>query len=219
MKLKIGSNLEDDVRHCAIVREEIGPDRQFMIDANQVWSVPDAIEWMSHLAVFNPLWIEEPTNCDDILGHAAIAKAVAPIKVATGETAQNRILFKQLFQAGACSICQIDACRVGSVNEVVGILLLASKFGVPVCPHNGMVGLSELVVHLAAFDCIAVSGEHKDRVIEYVDYLHDPFVEPVVVERARYRLPETPGYAMMTQAALDQYRYPDGSAWVETRSP
>jgi L-fuconate dehydratase len=214
IKLKVGRNLEDDVRRCRVVREVIGPERYLMVDANQVWSVPDAISWMARLAEFNLLWIEEPTSPDDILGHAAIARAVAPIGVASGEHIHNRVMFKQFLQADALSFCQIDACRVASVNEVVAILLLAAKFGVPVCPHAGGVGLCELVVHLAAFDAIAVSGIHDQRVVEYVGHLHEHFAEPVRVERARYHLPAAPGYAEILPASLDAYRYPDGAIWA-----
>ena len=218
IKLKVGRNVEEDVRRCRVVREVIGPDRYLMVDANQVWSVPDAISWMARLAEFNLLWIEEPTSPDDILGHAAIAKAVAPIGVASGEHIHNRVMFKQFLQAGALSYCQIDACRVASVNEVAAILLLAAKFGIPVCPHAGGVGLCELVVHLAAFDAIAVSRIHEKRVVEYVDHLHEHFVEPVRVERARYRLPAMPGYASILPASLEAYRFPDGAEWT-TREP
>ena len=214
IKLKVGRNLEDDMRRCRVVREVIGQERHLMVDANQVWSVPDAISWMARLAEFDLLWIEEPTSPDDILGHAAIARAVAPIGVASGEHIHNRVMFKQFLQAEALSFCQIDACRVASVNEVVAILLLAAKFGVPVCPHAGGVGLCELVVHLAAFDAIAVSGIHAGRVVEYVGHLHEHFVEPVRVERARYHLPVAPGYAEILPASLDAYSYPDGAAWV-----
>jgi L-fuconate dehydratase len=213
IKLKVGHNLEDDVRRCRVVREVIGPDRFLMVDANQVWSVPDAISWMARLAEFDLLWIEEPTSPDDILGHAAIAKAVAPVGVASGEHIHNRVMFKQFLQAGALSFCQIDACRVASVNEVVAILLLAARFGVPVCPHAGGVGLCELVVHLAAFDAIAVSGIHDERIVEYVGHLHEHFVEPVHVERARYRLPRVPGYAAILPASIERYRYPGGAEW------
>lgn len=215
IKVKVGRNVEEDVRRCGIVREEIGPDRYLMVDANQVWSVPEAIAWMARLAEFRPLWIEEPTSPDDILGHAAIARAVAPIRVATGEHMHNRVMFKQFLQAEALSFCQIDACRVASVNEVVAILLLAKRFGVPVCPHAGGVGLCELVVHLAAFDAICVGGDNPERVVEFVDHLHEHFVEPTVVERARYRLPRQPGYAEIKAESLERFRFPDGAAWTE----
>jgi L-fuconate dehydratase len=213
VKLKVGRDLEEDIRRCRIVREELGPDRYLMVDANQVWSVQQAVDWMGQLAQFRPWWIEEPTSPDDILGHAAIAKAVAPIRVASGEHIHNRVMFKQFLAAGAISFCQIDACRVASVNEVVAILLLAKRFGVPVCPHAGGVGLCELVVHLAAFDAVRVAGEVPDRVVEFVDHLHEHFAEPTVVREARYRLPERPGYAEILPASLDEYRFPYGAVW------
>jgi L-fuconate dehydratase len=216
IKLKVGRDLEEDIRRCRLVRNEIGPERNLMVDANQVWSVPEAIEWMGHLAQFQPLWIEEPTSPDDILGHATIAKAVAPIRVASGEHIHNRVMFKQFLQAGAISFCQIDACRVASINEVMAILLLAKRFGVPVCPHAGGVGLCELVVHLAAFDAIAVAGEQPERVVEFVDHLHEHFMEPTVVERARYRLPMQPGYAAIKPESLERYAFPGGAEWRDS---
>jgi L-fuconate dehydratase len=214
VKLKVGANLEDDLRRLAIARQAIGPDRGLMLDANQVWSVPEAIRWMGELARFDPWWIEEPTSPDDVLGHAAIARAIAPIRVATGEHAHNRVMFKQLLQAGAVAACQVDACRLAGVNEVVAVLLLAARFGVPVCPHAGGVGLCELVVHLSVFDYLAVSGSLEGRLIEYVDHLHEHFREPVRVTGGRYRLPRAPGFAAMTGAALAEYRFPDGPAWA-----
>ncbi len=220
-KMKVGASVDDDRRRAAIIREEIGPDRMLAVDANQRWDVPIAISWMRELAEFNPFWIEEPTSPDDILGHAAIAKAVAPIHVATGEHVHNRVMFKQLLQAEALSICQVDACRLGGVNEVVAVLLLAAKFGVPVCPHAGGVGLCELVQHLSAVDFIAISGSRDGRMIEYVDHLHEHFVDPVVITRGSYRLPTRPGYsAEMRPASIAGYRYPDGVEWVggETRA-
>jgi L-fuconate dehydratase len=213
VKLKVGADLEDDLRRLRIAREALGPDRGLMLDANQVWSVPEAIAWMAELARFDPWWIEEPTSPDDVLGHAAIARAVAPVRVVTGEHVQNRVVFKQLLQAGAVAACQVDACRLAGVNEVVAVLLLAAKFGVPVCPHAGGVGLCELVVHLSAFDYIAVSGSLDERMIEYVDHLHEQFVEPVRVVGGRYLLPRSPGYAAMTRSALERHRFPDGPAW------
>jgi L-fuconate dehydratase len=169
---------------------------------------------MERLKPFDITWIEEPTSPDDVLGHAAIARAVAPIGVATGEHAQNRVIFKQLLQQDAIAYCQIDACRLAGVNEVVAVLLLAAKFGVPVCPHAGGVGLCELVQHLAAFDYVALGGELEDRVIEYVDHLHEHFIDPVVVERARYRLPEAPGYsAEMRRASIERHLFPGGAEW------
>src|SRR5205085_118368 len=178
-KMKVGRKLGEDVRRATIIREEIGWERTLMLDANQVWDVGQAIEWMRALAKFRPHWIEEPTSPDDVLGHAAIARAIAPIGVATGEHCQNRVLFKQFLQARALDFCQIDSCRLGGVNEVLAILLMAAKFGVPVCPHAGGVGLCEYVQHLSLFDYIAVSGSLAGRVIEYVDHLHEHFVDPV----------------------------------------
>jgi L-fuconate dehydratase len=213
VKLKVGASIDDDLRRLGIARGVLGPDHGLMLDANQVWSVPEAIAWIGELAQFEPWWIEEPTSPDDILGHAAIARAVAPVRVVTGEHAHNRVMFKQLLQAGAVAACQVDACRLAGVNEVVAVLLLAAKFGVPVCPHAGGVGLCELVVHLSAFDYIAVSGSLDERMIEYVDHLHEQFVEPVRVERGRYLLPRSPGYAAMTRKALAEHRFPDGPAW------
>ncbi len=215
-KLKVGADVEDDIRRMRIVREEIGPDRMLAVDANQRWDVGSAIDWMARLAPFEPYWIEEPTSPDDVLGHAAIARAVAPIRVATGEHVQNRIMFKQFLQADAIGICQIDACRVGGVNEVVAVLLLAARFGVPVCPHAGGVDLCELVQHLAAFDYIAVSGRLDGRMIEYVDHLHEHFLDPVDVRDGRYHLPSAPGYsAQMLPASTARYRYPDGAGWAD----
>lgn len=213
VKLKVGANLQDDLRRLRIAREVLGPDHGLLLDANQVWSVPEAIAWMGELAAFEPWWIEEPTSPDDVLGHAAIARAVAPVRVATGEHAHNRVMFKQFLQAGAIAACQVDACRLAGVNEVIAVLLLAAKFGVPVCPHAGGVGLCELVVHLAAFDYVAVSGSLDERMIEYIDHLHEHFVEPVRVVRGRYLLPREPGYAAMTRASLQEHRFPDGPAW------
>jgi L-fuconate dehydratase len=215
-KIKVGADLEDDVRRAALVREEIGPDRKLMLDANQRWDVPEAIESMRALARFDPWWIEEPTSPDDVLGHAAIARAVAPIGVATGEQCQNRVIFKQLMQADAIRFCQIDACRLGGVNEVLAVLLLAAKHGVPVCPHAGGVGLCEYVQHLAIFDCIAVSASLEDRLVEYVDHLHEHFVDPVRIVAGRYMPPALPGYSItMKPASLAAYAWPDGTAWRE----
>ena len=215
VKLKVGANLADDVRRCAIARDVIGPDRHLMIDANQVWDVPVAIEWITALRRFTPLWIEEPTSPDDILGHAAIRRAVAPLWIATGEHCHNRVMFKQFLQAGAIDICQLDSCRLASINEILAVLLLAAKFGVPVCPHAGGVGLCELVQHLAIVDYVAVSGSLENRVAEYVDHLHQHFVDPCVVDNAAYVVPSRPGYsAQMLADSVATYRYPDGSYWT-----
>jgi L-fuconate dehydratase len=199
-KLKVGDDRADDLRRCALVREEIGPDRRLMLDANQRWDVGEAIANMRELAEFDPWWIEEPTSPDDVLGHAAIARAIAPIKVATGEQCANRVMFKQLLQADAIGICQIDACRLGGVNEVLAVLLMAAKFGIPVCPHAGGVGLCEYVQHLAIFDYLCVSGSLDGRVVEYVDHLHEHFVDPVIVRNARYVVPTAPGYSITMRA-------------------
>ena len=214
-KLKVGADLDDDLRRCAIAREVIGPDRLLAIDANQIWGVDEAIRWVSRLAHFRPGWIEEPTSPDDVLGHATVARALPGIPVATGEHVHNRVMFKQLLQAGGMQICQIDSCRLGGVNEVVAVLLLAAKFGVPVCPHAGGVGLCELVQHLAAFDYVAVSGTLDGRAVEYVDHLHEHFVDPCVVERGRYRAPTAPGYSSEIRAeTLERYAFPHGEVWA-----
>jgi len=211
VKLKVGADLDDDIRRCAIAREAMGPEPTLMIDANQVWDVGTAIDWVGRLAEYDIGWIEEPTSPDDVLGHAAIARAVAPIAVATGEHCHNRVMFKQFLQAGGMGVCQIDACRLGGVNEVIAVLLLAAKHGVPVCPHAGGVGLCELVQHLAAFDYVAVGASFDGRVVEYVDHLHEHFVDPCVVAGGRYRAPSAPGYsAQMRPESLARYAFPNG---------
>ncbi len=216
VKMKVGRDLDDDVRRARLIRNAIGSHRKLMMDANQFWGVDEAIAAMQRLREFDPWWVEEPTSPDDILGHARIRKAISPIRVATGEHVQNRIIFKQLFQAGAIDVCQIDACRLGGVNEAIAVLLLAAKFGVPVCPHAGGVGLCEYVQHLAAFDYIAVSGSQEDRVIEWVDHLHEHFREPAVVRNGRYQAPLAPGYSVeMLPESLDYYEYPTGRAWAD----
>jgi L-fuconate dehydratase len=214
IKLKVGADLDDDIRRLGIAREVIGWEANLMIDANQVWDVPQAIEWVRALARFKPLWIEEPTSPDDILGHAAIRKAVAPIGVATGEHGMNRVLFKQMFQAEAIDFCQLDSARLASVNEILSVYLMAKKFGVPVCPHAGGVGLCELVQHLSIFDYVAISGSLEHRVTEYVDHLHEHFVEPCIVVGGAYRLPGAPGYsAEMHEQSVAEFRFPDGAYW------
>jgi L-fuconate dehydratase len=215
IKLKVGSDLDDDIRRCRVARSVVGPDIRMAIDANQRWDVDEAIRWTKALAEFDPYWIEEPTSPDDVLGHAAIRKAVAPVKVATGEHVQNRIVFKQLLQAGALDVVQIDAARVGGVNENLAILLLAAKSGVPVCPHAGGVGLCELVQHLSMFDYVAVSGTTEDRVIEYVDHLHDHFLDPVVIREGHYMAPTGPGFsAAMRPESIARYTFPGGAFWA-----
>jgi L-fuconate dehydratase len=219
IKLKVGGNLEDDVRRMKLARETVGDGIRIAVDANQRWDVQAAVDWMTELAPYDPYWIEEPTSPDDVLGHAAIAKALAPIRVATGEHVQNRVVFKQLLQANAISVLQLDAARVGGFNENLAILLLAAKFGVPVCPHAGGVGLCELVRHLSMFDFVAVSGTDADRSIEWVDHLHEHFTDPAVVERGRYLAPTAPGFsARMHDATLRRFRFPDGPEWTETAS-
>ncbi|MFD7291743.1 L-fuconate dehydratase [Streptomyces sp. NPDC059897] len=215
IKLKVGADLDDDIRRCRTARAVVGPDIRMAVDANQRWNVGDAVQWTNALAEFAPYWVEEPTSPDDILGHAAIREGVAPVKVATGEHVQNRVVFKQLLQAGAIDILQIDAARVGGVNENLAILLLAAKFGVPVCPHAGGVGLCELVQHLSMFDYVALSGTTEDRVIEYVDHLHEHFVDPVVVRRGHYAAPTSPGFsATMHASSIAEFTYPDGEFWA-----
>ena len=213
-KMKVGRDIEDDIRRAAIIREEIGPKRKLMMDANQYWDVGQAIAAMKRLAQFDPWWIEEPTSPDDVLGHAAIAKAVAPIGVATGEHCQNRVIFKQLLQAEAIKFCQIDSCRLGGVNEILSVYLMAQKFGVPVCPHAGGVGLCEYVQHLSMWDYISVSASLENRIIEYVDHLHEHFIDPVTMKGGRYMPPLAPGYSIQMKAAsLDEHEFPNGKAW------
>lgn len=215
-KQKIGGNLEEDASRAALLREEIGWDNVLMMDANQVWEVDETVAKMRRLAEFDPLWIEEPTSPDDILGHAEIRHRVAPIGVASGEHCHNKVMFKQFFQAEALDYCQLDAARLGGLNEVILVMLMAAKFGVPVCPHGGGVGLCEYTQHLSLFDYIAVSGSLEGRVLEYVDHLHEHFLDPVVIERGRYRVPEAPGYSItMRPDALARHRFPDGAAWQE----
>lgn len=216
IKLKVGAILADDVRRLRTARAAVGPDIKIAVDANQRWDVAEAIEWMGQLAPFDIAWIEEPTSPDDILGHAAIARGVAPIPVATGEHVQNRVVFKQLLQAKALQVLQIDAARVGGVNENVAILLLAAKFGVRVCPHAGGVGLCEAVQHLSMFDYVAVSGSMDGRMIEFVDHLHEHFVTPVEVHGGQYWPPSAPGAGSeMRPASIAEFTFPRGRFWRE----
>ncbi|PRX10609.1 UNVERIFIED_ORG: L-fuconate dehydratase [Martelella mediterranea] len=208
IKMKVGQDRDEDVARLKIVREVIGDDRTLMIDANQVWEVDEAIDWVNALAPFRPYFIEEPTSPDDVAGHRKIREAVAPIRVATGEMCQNRIMFKQFIAGGAIDIVQIDACRIGGLNEVLSVLLMAAKFGLPVWPHAGGVGLCEYVQHLSMIDYLAVSGTKKGRVIEYVDHLHEHFVEPCRIEKAAYMPPEMPGFSVeMKPETLHNYAY------------
>ncbi|TSL34558.1 Mitochondrial enolase superfamily member 1 [Bagarius yarrelli] len=215
-KVKVGADLQDDIRRCRLIRNMIGPQNTMMIDANQRWDVSEAISWVSSLAEFRPLWIEEPTSPDDILGHAAISKALAPlgIGVATGEQCHNRVMFKQFLQASALQFVQIDSCRVGSVNENLAIMLMAAKFKVPVCPHAGGVGLCELVQHLILFDYISVSASLENRTCEYVDHLHEHFKSPTVIRNACYIPPKDPGFSCeMLESSVRKHQFPHGEVW------
>ena len=215
LKMKVGQDLAADARRAQLIHEVLDG-ATLMMDANQIWGVDDAIDAMRELSQFKPWWIEEPTSPDDVLGHARIREAVTPIAVATGEHIQNRVVFKQLFQAGAIDICQIDACRVGGLNEVIAVLLLAAKFGVPVCPHAGGVGLCEYVQHIAVFDYLSVSASLDGRVVEWVDHLHEHFVHPASVYGGRYLVPSAPGYSVeMHSSTLDEYAYPTGRFWAQ----
>ncbi len=213
-KTKVGISVGSDIRRCEVMREELGDDVSLMADANQVWDVDEAIGWIRNLTPFGLRWIEEPTSPDDVLGHAAIRRAVAPIGVATGEHCANRVLFKQLLQAGAIDYLQADACRVGGLNEVLAILLLAAKFGVPVCPHAGGIGLCEYVQHISVIDHVCVSGSLDDRTTEFADHLHEHFIDPVRIRNGRYLVPEIPGYsAQMHAESIERLTYPSGAEW------
>ena len=215
IKLKVGADLDDDMRRMRAARAAVGPHIRIAIDANQRWNVQEAIEWTNALSEFDPYWIEEPTSPDDVLGHATVRRAVAPVRVATGEHVQNRVVFKQLLQAEAIDILQLDSARVGGVNENLAILLLAAKFGIPVCPHAGGVGLCELVQHLSMFDYVALTGTTENRVIEFVDHLHEHFLEPVYIRSGRYTAPTAPGFsAQMHPATIATFTYPDGLFWA-----
>jgi L-fuconate dehydratase len=208
IKMKVGRDLEDDIRRLTIAREVIGPDRYLMIDANQVWEVDQAKEWVKQLQFCKPFFIEEPTSPDDVFGHKAIREAIAPVKVATGEMCQNRIVFKQMIANGAIDIVQIDSCRMGGLNEVLAVLLMAAKYGLPVWPHAGGVGLCEYVQHLSMIDYVAVSGTIEGRVIEFVDHLHEHFIEPCVIKDAAYMPPKMPGFSIeMKAASREEYTF------------
>ena len=213
-KMKVGGKIEDDIRRASIMRNAIGPDKKLMFDANQNWDVEQAIENMKSLARFDPLWIEEPTSPDDVLGHQKISEEISPIGVATGEHCQNRVIFKQFFQVAAMQFCQLDSCRLGGVNEVLSVLLMAAKFNIPVCPHAGGVGLCEYVQHISIFDYICVSASLENRILEYVDHLHEHFEHPVVIKNGRYIPPKEPGYSItMKGESLIKYEFPEGNAW------
>ncbi len=214
LKQKVGADIEQDVHRAQILREELGWERKLMMDANQIWDVDEAVENMRRLAEFDPWWIEEPTSPDDILGHAAIRQRVAPIGVATGEHAHNRVMFKQFFQAGAMDFCQVDPARLGGLNEVLAVVLMAAKFGVPVCPHGGGVGLCQYSLNIVLFDYIAVSASLEKRVLEYVDHLHENFIEPLVVRRGHYLPSRLPGYGVtMKEESIHRFEYPNGPEW------
>ncbi|KOX65631.1 MULTISPECIES: L-fuconate dehydratase [Pseudomonas] len=216
LKQKVGADIEQDMRRAQILREELGWDRKLMMDANQTWDVDEAVSNMRRLAEFDPWWIEEPTSPDDVLGHAAIRQRIHPIGVATGEHAHNRVMFKQFFQAGAMDFCQLDPARLGGLNEVLAVVLMAAKFGVPVCPHGGGVGLCQYSQNIVLFDYIAVSASLEKRVLEYVDHLHENFLEPIVIRRGRYMPPQQPGYSVtMKQSSLEHFEYPNGSEWQD----
>lgn len=212
-KLKVGLSLEDDIRRCSIVRSVIGDNSLLMLDANQVWNVEEAIDWLHTLKRFNPLWIEEPTSPDDVFGHLAIKQATG-IPVATGEQCHNRVMFKQFFRAGAIDYCQVDPCRVGGLTEAISVLLLAHVYDVPVCPHTGGVGLCEISQHLAIVDYIYVSKTNEGRMLEYVDHLHEHFVDPVQIQNGRYQAPTKPGLSQeLRTESITGFTYPDGSIW------
>ncbi|WP_174847422.1 enolase C-terminal domain-like protein [Yersinia artesiana] len=214
LKQKVGADIEQDIRRATILREELGWDYKLMMDANQIWDVDQAVENMRRLAAFDPWWIEEPTSPDDILGHAAIRQRIAPIGVATGEHAHNRVMFKQMFQAGSLDFCQLDPARLGGLNEVLAVLLLAAKFNIPVCPHGGGVGLCQYSQNIVLFDYIAVSASLDKRVLEYVDHLHENFIEPIMINRGRYMPPKLPGYSVtMKEESLARFEYPHGEEW------
>lgn len=217
-KVKVGGRPDDDLRRLSAVRSAIGPDRKLMIDSNQRWDVDEAIARITELSHLDLWWAEEPTHPDDVLGHARIAKAIAPIGVATGEHAANRVIFKQLLQANAITFCQIDSCRLGGVNENLAVMLMAAKFGVRVCPHAGGVGLCEYVQHLSMFDFIGITGTMEGRVIEFVDHLHEHFEEPVTIRRGRYMPPAKPGYSITIKPeSRRKYQFPDGEVWRGAR--
>jgi L-fuconate dehydratase len=220
LKLKVGGDLERDLRRARLVRDAIGPENRLSLDANQAWGVEQAIEAIGVLSEVDPWWIEEPTSPDDVLGHRRIREAVTPVRVATGEHVQNRVVFKQLLQLGAIDVCQLDCCRLGGVNEVLAVVLLAAKFGVPICPHAGGVGLCEYAQHVSMFDYVAVGATFDDRVCEFVDHLHEHFVDPVRVVGGRYLAPTTPGYSIeIRPESLSEFAFPDGKGWWKEEVP
>ena len=218
IKLKVGADIDDDVRRFALARSVVGDGVRIAVDANQRWDVDEAVAAIERLREFDPWWVEEPTAPDDVLAHAAIRRRAAPVRIATGEHAHSRVLVKQFLQAEAIDVLQLDSTRVAGVNENIAILLLAAKFGIPVCPHAGGVGLCELVQHLAMFDFVAVSGTTTDRNIEYVDHLHEHFLDPVRIVRGAYAAPAAPGFsAQIRSETLVRFGFPDGEAWKEAQ--
>ena len=216
IKLKVGADTRDDMRRMALAREAVGPGIRIAVDANQRWGVGQAQAAIAAIAPWDPYWVEEPTSPDEILGLAVIKKAITPVKIAVGEHVANRVIFKQILQAGAADVLTIDACRVAGVNENLAILLLAAKFGVPVCPHAGGVGLCEMVQHLAMFDFAGVSATSHGRVLEYVDHLHEHFTDPVRVTGGRYLAPTAPGFSStLRPQSLRDYEFPRGAVWQE----
>jgi L-fuconate dehydratase len=214
IKLKVGENLPDDKRRCRIAREAIGPSRRLMIDANQVWEVDEAVDWVRELIEFDPYWIEEPTSPDDILGHARISRMLSPLRVVTGEHAHNRVMFKQFFQADAIAAAQIDGCRLGGINEAIAVMLLAAKFDKPVCPHAGGVGLCEVVQHLSMIDYVCISGSFENAMIEHANHLHEHFLHPVELRSGRYVAPSAPGLSTeIDEKSRLEYSFPNGRAW------
>lgn len=214
LKIKVGRDLKDDLRRCAVVREVIGPDRLLMIDANQVWEVEEAKAWVAALSDVQPYWIEEPISPDDILGHAAIAKAVRPIRVATGEHCANRVMFKQFLQADAIDVVQLDACRLGGLNEALAVMLMAAQFDKPICPHAGGVGLCENAQHLSMIDYVCIGASMDGRMTEHAAHLHDHFIDPIRVERGRYRAPLAAGFsADLRPESLAEFAFPHGEYW------
>jgi L-fuconate dehydratase len=214
VKIKVGGSLQDDLRRCRLAREAIGDEVALAIDANQVWDVATAIDQLRHFEQFNIAWIEEPTSPDDILGLARVRSAIRPMPVATGENVPNRVVFKQLLQAQAIDVMQIDACRVSGVSENIANLLLAAKFGIPVCPHAGGVGLCEMVQHFSFFDYAALSGTQTGRFIEWIDHLHEHFAAPASVVAGRYLAPTVAGASTeMLPESVAEYAYPHGPVW------
>ena len=214
IKLKVGESIEQDIHRCTLAREAIGDDTRLMVDANQAWEVDQAIEWMEHLQPFKPWFIEEPTSPDDVFGHKKIRESIGNIQVATGEHCHNKVMFKQFIANDAIDVVQVDACRLAGLNEILTVFMLAAKYGKPVCPHAGGVGLCEYVQHLSMIDYVQISAEIGERVIEYADHLHEHFETPIEIKNGAYRPPSAPGFGVrMHQSAIDQYQFPDGSEW------